>query len=165
MTFSEIRLALYAGALAVICGVLLYGRIEHDRLVAVLQKDKAAADAQHARDVATNQGIVDENSNLRKQLASSAVAATPAPHLRLCSPPRYVSAGPGAGAVEPGSAPAGVGDRGVPGGAEGTTALDFGPVVQDLALAGVLRATNGDLLYEWGVRQAQSGRGALDAAR
>jgi hypothetical protein len=153
MTAIELRLAFYGLLLAAIAGGLLYERYHGEALIRA--EDKAAATAQHQHDTATNQGIVDENTRLKQQLAASPVVSTPPPHLRVCVPTHFVSTGPAPQGDQPGIAPAGSGDRGVPQGAESSAALDIGPVVQDLALAGMLRATNGDLLYEWAVNQAK----------
>jgi hypothetical protein len=153
MTAIELRLAFYGLLLAAIAGGLLYERHHGEALIRA--EDKAAATAQHEHDTATNQGIVDENTRLKQQLAATPVVTTPPPRLVVCVPTHFVSAGPASQGDQPGLAPAGGSNSGVSGGTEATAALDIGPVVQDLALAGVLRATNGDLLYEWAVKQAE----------
>jgi hypothetical protein len=151
MTAIELRLAFYGLLLVVIAGGLLYERHAGEALIRA--EDKAAATAQHERDTATNQGIVDENTRLKDQLAASPVAGPP-PHFKLCIPTRFVSTGPAATAAQPSIAPAGNSDSGVPRGTEATATVDIGPILQDFALAGLLRAQNGDLLYEWAVKQA-----------
>jgi hypothetical protein len=153
MTAIELRLAFYGLLLAAIAGGLLYER--HHVEAQLHAEDKAAATAQHQQDTATNQGIVDENTRLKQQLAASPVVSSPPPLLRVCVPTHFVSAGPASQGTQPGIAPAGGGNSGVPDGAEATASIDIGGVVQDLALAGMLRATNGDLLYEWAVNQAK----------
>jgi hypothetical protein len=153
MTAIELRLAFYGLLLAAIAGGLLYERHHGEALIRA--EDKASATAQHQHDTATNQGIVDENTRLKQKLAASPVVSSPPPLLRVCVPTHYVSAGPTPGGAQPVIATSGSGDRRVPQGTESSASLDIGPVVQDLALAGMLRATNGDLLYEWAVKQAE----------
>jgi hypothetical protein len=123
---------------------------------AAVEKMRRAAQAQKEVDDALYASTI---KSLQQQLAAAgAVAATPAPHMRLCVPTRYAGPVSAPGAPASGAQPAkpadSSGDTGV---REGTGAgPDIGPGVRDLALAGAILATYRDRTYDWAVEQAHA---------
>lgn len=154
MTALEIRLALYAGLLAAVAIGALW--LRHEGAVACERADKTAELAQAQRDHDIDQGTIHDLQQKLEALSQQGVPTDrPAPTLRVCIPTSYASRGPAPAGARPGPVPAAGSDTGVPGGAPSATALDVGPVLQDLASAGVLLATDNAELWNRAVKESQ----------
>ena len=149
MSAIELRLAFYGVLLAAIACGLLYER--HAGEAQIRAEDKAAAAAQHARDTATNQEVVNGLKADNAHLAD--LAARPPPVVRVCVPTRVVFAGPAAKGTQPSVAPAGgAGDAGLP---AGTTSIDIGPALSDVAWAQAVIVDYRDRTWQFAVNQAK----------
>jgi hypothetical protein len=154
-TATDLRLALWA-VLALGCaGLALY--IHHAGYEECRAPEVAAQKAQKANDTKIDTGVSNESDQSKAALvAPGGAASTPAPHLRVCQPASSLPARPAAAKAEPSQPPASGGDRGVLPGAQPETAVDLGPVLQDLTLASLLLATDSQLLWKRDVEQAKA---------
>jgi hypothetical protein len=154
-TATELRLACWAVLALGLAGLALY--IHHAGYEECRAPEVAAQKAQKASDTKIDTGVSNESDQSKAALvAPGGAASTPAPHLRVCQPASSLPARPAAAKAEPSQPPASGGDRGLPGGNEAAAPVDVGPVVQDLALAGVLLGTDSQLLWKRDVEQAKA---------
>jgi hypothetical protein len=152
-TGTELRLAAYGIILAGIAGFLLY--VHHAGYEACKAPQVAAQKAQKANDTRIDQGVSSASDQSKAALvAPGGAAASAPPRLIVCEPSR-LPARPAAAKVKPSQLASSDDDRGMPGGAQVESPVDLGPIVQDLALAGVLLGSNGELLWKRDVEQAQ----------
>lgn len=152
-TTTELRMAFWALLAVAIAGSYIY--THHAGYEECRKPEVAAQKAQKAADTAIDQGVTHENQQATGALtAPGGVASTPPPRIVVrntgCVPARPATAT--AGPVAP---PTSGSDQGVPGGTQAEPAVDYGPVVQDFALSGLLRASQGDGLWERDVKQSQ----------
>lgn len=152
-TMAELRLAAWAAVALGAAGVLLWQR--HAGYEECHRPEVAAAKAQKASDAVIDQGVTDESKQRKDELVvPGGPAGSLPPHLIVrdsgCVPARPTTA-----RARPVTPPPGGDDRGMLVGIEAEAPVDVGPVMQDFALAGVLRATEGDLLWKRAIEQAQ----------
>ena len=154
-TGLELRLAFYGALLAAICVALLYEH--HQGYEACHAPEVAAQKAQKASDMKADQGAVSANDQNKASLtAPGGAASTPPPHLTGClRVPSVLSARSATSQAKPGEPSSVFSDRGVSSGAQAGPTVDYGPVLQDFALAGLLRASQGDELWKRDVEQAK----------
>lgn len=152
LTATELRLAFYGVLLALISAALVYER--YQGYESCRAPEKAAVKAEKAKDTSIDQGAVREDQQHKGSLtAPGGVASTPPP--RIVCPSGRLPARSASGTAQPGEPASASSDRGMPRGAQAEPPTDYGPILQDFALAGVLRAAQGDELWERDVKEAQ----------
>lgn len=141
--------------------------IEHLGAQKCEHKDQTAALEQAQRDHKTDQETIDGLKNRIRVLEGATPAppdspppagASAPPELRVRVPTSPASSRRAPAGTQPGALPDRGCDQRVLGGAEGEATVDLGPVVQDLALAGLLNRADSEGLWERAVKQAQPAR-------
>jgi hypothetical protein len=147
MTSLEIRLEIYAALLVVITGLILYER--HQATVECYSNDKTAALVQSQKD---NDASKETISTLQKQLAAI-VSSTPSPvPIIVRSALDCLRANTTPAGTQPAALPLRAVDPSVQGGTRPT--IDIGTIVQDLAYAGMLNATDSSDLWSLAIKES-----------